>query len=761
MSRLKLKSKNKEGRTKKAGGKRQKAKRMVSLLPFTFYLLYSDIAVAQTPSPTPPLSPSSSLRVVVNSNQDGSPTPDSALTLREAIEVVNGTLNVDKLSDAEKAQITPTTDGSRIEFNLQKSATTIQLQSQLPDLATPGLVIDGSTQPGYDPKSSATAEIAIPVPVVTITPAPGKEVFRGLTVVADDVTIRGLSIYGFTASPVKQILGNIAFDTNPKPVTLTTPPGDIVIAHRFPPPNTSHQQPPNDDFPFRESDVAPKNVVIENNWLGLTADEKMPQTTSAFGVYVFNSQGATIRRNRIYYHDGSAVITSVRGENTVVRENIIVGNGIAGMPDALRFEGLVNQSQVLGNLICANDGAGVYLFKPQGNVKIQNNKITHNGRRLRRSAVYLMGSNHQVVDNEIDHQTGPGVVVSAFSQNDIGQNSPAIRNVIQNNKFAVLEGLSIDLNSQQNLDVSDFQVGDGPNSQRDSGNRRLETGNAAINAPEFTQRAFPPTGNNVTLQGKADRGSQVTIYRLGDYQRGKQALYQPGYGALSEPLTTVSVDEEGNFSATVENLQIGDAVSAIATDPQYGTSEPAVAAIIGPAGTAPNLTPNSQPTPTQPFQCTSRPVPPPPPTPPAPPPPPPPIRIQAPNNIHFALDKSFISKDSAAVLDRVAEVLQQYPFIVIELEGHTDPRASNEYNLALGKRRALSVRNYLLRKGVAPERMTIRSFGETQRATEGATRVDYARDRRVEIIYKDIRGIDLIVEPQEQDLQIEPARRGR
>ncbi|MCX7594226.1 MAG: OmpA family protein [Fischerella sp.] len=755
MFRLKVETKNKEGRRKKIKGKKQKAKRIVSLLPFTFYLLllYSDIAVAQTPSP------SSSLRVVVNSNQDGSPTPDSALTLREAIEVVNGTLSVDKLSDAEKTQITPTTDGSRIEFNLQKSATTIQLQSQLPDLATPGLVIDGSTQPGYDPKSSATAEIAIPVPMVTITPAPGKEVLRGFTVVADGVTIRGLSIYGFTASPVKQILGNIAFDTNLKPVTLTTPPGDIVIAHRFPPPDTSRQQPPNDDFPFHESDVAPKNVLIENNWLGLTTDEKMPQTTSAFGVYVFNSQGATIRRNRIYYHDGSAIITSVYGENTVVKENIIVGNGIAGMPDALRFEGLLNQSLVVGNLICGNDGAGVYLFKPQGNVKIQNNKITHNGRRLRRSAVYLMGSNHRVVDNEIDHQTGPGVVVSAFSRNDVGRNTPAIRNIIQNNKFAALEGLSIDLNSQQNLDVSDFQVGDGPNPQRDSDNRRLETGNGAINAPAFTQRAFPPTGNNVTLQGKADRGSQVTIYRLGDYQTGKQALYQPGYGALSEPLTTVSVDEGGNFSATVENLQIGDAVSAIATDPQYGTSEPAVAAIIGPAGTLPNLTPNSQPTPTLPFQCTSRPVPPPPPPPPAPPPPPPPIRIQAPNNVHFALDKSFISKESAAVLDRVAEVLQQYPFIVIELEGHTDPRASNEYNFALGKRRALSVRNYLLRKGVAPERMTFRSFGETQRATEGRTRLDYARDRRVEIIYKDIRGIDLIVEPQEQDLQIEPARK--
>ncbi|GAB1541491.1 hypothetical protein NUACC21_41620 [Scytonema sp. NUACC21] len=756
------------------------------LLPITFYLLPSDVAVGgqgiaplqkstvetrhggsaqmlppklqsqrEIPAPTPSRSPSS-YRVVVNSNQDSDVKADEQLTLREAIEIANGTLSVEQLSSAERTQIQPTNGGgSLIEFNLSGGATTIQLQRQLPDLAAPGLVIDGTTQPGYDASTSATAEIAIPIPVVAITPAPNREIFRGLTVVADGVTIRGLNLYGFTANPIKQQLGNLLiYDGVPKPVTLTTPPGDIVISHPLPPPNTREQQPPNDDFPFYDKDVPPKNVVIENNWLGLTVDEKVPETTSAFGVYVFNSQGATIRRNRIYYHEGSAIITSVRGENTVVTENIIVGNGLAGMPDALRFEGVINKSQIVGNLICANDGAGVYLFKPEGDVQIQNNRITYNGRRLRRAAVYLMGSNHQVTGNEIDYQTGPGVVVSAFPNSK--------QNIIQNNKFAALEGLSIDLNTQGNLDVSDFQRGDGPNPRRNSANRRQDTGNAAINAPEFATRTFVPTGNTITLQGKADPGSEVTIYRLGDYQSGKQALYEPGYGALREPLGTAKVDEKGNFSVTIDNLQNGDIVSAIATDPRYGTSEPAVAAFIGTSGTSPNLTPETKPQRIQPPQCTSRPAPPEPPPEPAPEPPPEAIRIQVPRNVHFALDKSFISQASAAVLDRVAEVLQQYPFIVIELQGHTDPRASDAYNQALGRRRALSVRNYLLRKGVAPERMTIRSFGESQRKVPGGTDiVDYARDRRVEIIFRDIRGIDLIIEDQEQDLQIERQQRRR
>ncbi|MBE9211112.1 OmpA family protein, partial [Plectonema cf. radiosum LEGE 06105] len=714
----------------------------------------------------PPISPvPTPVRVVVNSNADGPVTADAQLTLREAIEVVNGTLTPQQLSSAEQPQITPATGGSTIAFNLPTGGTTIELQTVLPDLAVPGLTIDGSTQPGYDPNTSATAEIEIPIPLVTIKPATGQEVFRGLTVVADNITIRGLNLYGFNAEPIKQQLGSaLIYDGEPEPATLTTPPGDIVIAHRFPPPDISQQRPPNDDFPFYERNEPPKNVVIENNWLGITADERVPEQISAFGVYLFNSQGATIRKNRISYHAGSAIITSVRAENTQVEQNIIIGNGIDGMPDALRFEGVVDNSQILGNLICANDGAGVYLFKPQGKILVQNNKITYNGRRLRRAAVFVMGSEHQIIGNEIDHQTGPGVVVTAFPHNDIGKSGPAIRNDIRNNKFAALEGLSIDLNSQRNLGVIDFQRGDGPNPRRTSVNRRKETGNAAINAPEFTEKYFLPSGSSAIVTGKADEGSEVTFYRLGDYQRGPNAIYQPGFGALTEPLTIVSVGEDGKFTAQLENVQTGDVISAIATDPQYGTSEPAIATIIGVEGTIPNVKVQAPINPIKPPECISRPVPPPPPQPPAPPPAPPeappePIRIQVPRNVHFALDKSFISDESAKVLDQVAEVLKQYPFIVIELQGHTDPRASDAYNQALGRRRALSTRNYLLRQGIAPERMTIRSFGESQRKVPGSTDiVDYARDRRTEIIFKDVRGIDLIIEDQEQDLQIERRR---
>ena len=699
----------------------------LALCPF----LLPTVAVSQT---------SDSLQVVVNSNQDGPVLPDGVMTLREAIEIVNGTLPLEKLSAAQKAQVSvvnqqQTNGRSRISFNLPPNQTTIRLNSELPPLASPGLVVDGTTQPGYYASRSATAEITIPIPVVAIAPAPDHEILRGLTVVADGVTIRGLSLYSFTARP--------------QGATLPTPPADIFIAHRLPPPDTSQQQPPKSNFPFHIRDIPPKDVTIEDNWLGLTPDEKMPQTTSAFGVSVFNSLGTTIRRNRIYNHDGSGIITSVRAENLKVLENIIVGNGIAGMPDAVRLEGIIDRTEISANLICGNDGAGVYLFKPEGQAQIQNNQIIFNGRRLRRAAVYLMGSGHRVTGNQIRYQTGPGVVVTAYPKSD--------RNLIQGNSFSGLEGLSIDLNTlnpniEQSVDVIDYEVGDGPNPQRNSPNRRKDTANSAINAPQFVSPEFFTLNGKVTVFGTADPGSQVEVYRVNPEPQTPNS--EPNYGPLSESLGTATADSSGRFGLSL-GLQPGDRLSAIATLPQYGTSEPAFnASVRAVDGTSP---PESPPTPVVP-RCTTPPPPPTPPIPPVTPPSPLPIRIRVPRNIHFALDKDIISPDSAAVLDRIAAVLQQYPFILVEIQGYTDPRASNAYNLNLGSRRSLSARNYLLKRGIAPERMTIRSFGKTKLRTPGNGRVDYARDRRVEFILKDARGLDIINEEQDNDLQLEPAR---
>ncbi|BAY82203.1 hypothetical protein NIES267_16820 [Calothrix parasitica NIES-267] len=701
-----------------------KIKRLLTSLPILL-LTTPNIAFAQ---PNTALS----LSVTVNSNQDGAIQADGNLTLREAISIVNGSLSLEQLSTTEQSLVSSGSNQAEIKFNLPPGQTIIRLQTVLPALINPGTVVDGTSQSGYDSTKSATAEIEIPIPVVEITSAPDKEVFRGLTIAADNVTVRGLSMYGFTSKHTD---------------TASLPPGNIVIT-----PYSSvlisdketRRQGDKENF----SSQPPKNVTIQNNWLGITSEEKVPEKTSAFGVSVFNATGTNINRNLIANHEGSAIITGQFAENTQIQSNIIVGNGIAGVPDAIRLEGQVNNSQVTSNLICANDGSGVYLFKPEGSVQIQSNNIKYNGRRLRRAGVYLMGSNHEVLNNQITNQPGSGVAITAYPDSK--------KNIVRDNNFANIEGLSIDLNYRNTAGVRDFQRGDGPNPPRNSGNRRKDSANGAINAPEFLSSEFIVIDGKVNIDGKADPGSEIDIYKVNPNSKQQIDLY-PAYSALGEVIARVQTDEKGRFKATFTDLQPGEIISAIATQNKYGTSEPAANSAIksiNSSGTIQNPTSRSQNS--ENPNCVTRPVPPAPEPIPEPiPEPPKPITLSVPRNIHFALDKDFISQKSGEVLDRIAQVLEQYPNIVIELQGHTDSRASDAYNKDLARRRATNARNYLIRRGIRPERMTIRSFGERQLKTPENSVVDFARNRRVEILFFDVRGIDIEFENQERDLQIE------
>jgi outer membrane protein OmpA-like peptidoglycan-associated protein len=677
-------------------------------------------AIAQT-QPTSQSSNKStfpSLQIRVNSNADGQIMPDDRLTLREAIAVANGTLKLEKLSAAERDNITPSTlTGSQIQFALPPDQTTILLTEALPAIAAPNLLIDGTSQAGYNSKSFAR-EVDIPTPIVAITPADNVTILRGLAIAADRVTIRGLSIYGFNA-----------LHTN----TTTTPPADIFISHLLPPPDTTEQQQPAKYSPFYEDgNIPPKGVVIEANWLGIPPTGDMSLRRSAFGVSIFNGVETIVRRNRIGNHQGSGIITSVSAIGSQILDNAIVGNGIAGMPDAIRLEGKIDKLLVRSNLICGNDGSAIFLFKPEGAIKIDQNVISGNGRGLRRAAVYLMGNDHVVSNNRILHQAGSGVAIAAFPKSD--------RNLIRNNQFATLEGMSIDLLAQRNTEAFDFRSGDGVNNQRNSYYRRVDTANGAINAPIFLAPEFYLVNGKVGIDGTADVGSEIDLYRVSE----ANTLYGP----LSEFLTTVKVDDKGKFAVSLDNLKAGDTISAIATDPEYGTSEPAHNARIAELGAPLKAIVPATPNLSNRIVCLTPPLA-------LTPPPPSQIVLRVPRNIHFALDQDEVSPASAKVLDQIVEVLQQYETIAIDLEGHTDPRAGDSYNLDLGLRRARAARNYLLRRGVAPERMTIRTFGERQRLTQGSSIVDFARDRRVEVIFQDVRGIEIKFENQEDDLQLE------
>ncbi|MEL6553832.1 MAG: OmpA family protein [Cyanobacteria bacterium J06621_11] len=669
------------------------------------------------------VSQSAFVQVTVNSGNDGPVQADLRLTLREAIEITNGTLSVSSLSEAEQQRVVSAGSASTILFDLPEDETTIELASVLPAIAQPGLTIDGTTQAGYDPTRSATAEIDIPIPVVAVRPQPNIEVFRGLTISASNVTIRGLSLYGFNA---------------PSQITNSTPPADIFISHQPIPLRRDMTLPE----VGRETakDDAPSGVVIEQNWLGITPEETMPELPSGFGVSVFDSAGTTIQNNRIEYHNGSAIISGRQADNLEIVSNIIVSNGLSGMPDAIRLDGRVENGLISQNLMCGNDGSSVFLFKPEGSVTIVDNDIRFNGQRLRRAAIYVMGDGHRILDNQITNQKGGGVVVTAFGQ---GPNTQSTDNVVAGNRFHHIEGLSIDLNARRDRAAQDFQRGDGPNPKRNSRQRRQDTGNGAVNAPEFVSSEFFVIDGSVIVRGVADPSNEVELYR--------SVGLVSEYGPLSEPLEAVVADEDGNFEFVLDEFVGGEVLSAIATDSRYGTSEPAkntaVRSLDG--NTSGRIfAPVSMP------QCTT-PMPPTPPVAPDLPIIPPAIQLEVPRNIHFALDKDFVSLESAAVLDRIAAVLNEYPSIVVDLHGHTDSRASESYNQDLARRRAESARRYLLSKGIGAERMTIRSFGETELLVNETDRTNFARNRRVEFVFQDVRGVDITFVNQEEDLQIE------
>jgi peptidoglycan-associated lipoprotein len=78
----------------------------------------------------------------------------------------------------------------------------------------------------------------------------------------------------------------------------------------------------------------------------------------------------------------------------------------------------------------------------------------------------------------------------------------------------------------------------------------------------------------------------------------------------------------------------------------------------------------------------------------------------------FAFDSDELDDTARAALNEDAQVLKQYGTWVVTIEGHTDERGSAEYNLALGERRALAAKNYLVSLGIAADRLRIVSYGK-------------------------------------------------
>jgi outer membrane protein OmpA-like peptidoglycan-associated protein len=89
------------------------------------------------------------------------------------------------------------------------------------------------------------------------------------------------------------------------------------------------------------------------------------------------------------------------------------------------------------------------------------------------------------------------------------------------------------------------------------------------------------------------------------------------------------------------------------------------------------------------------------------------------DEIFFDFDKSSIRKDAAEALDKLVDVLNANKSIIIRIEAHADSRGSDEYNLKLSDRRAKSSRDYLVEKGIHPDRIvSAKGFGESKLVNE-------------------------------------------
>ena len=107
------------------------------------------------------------------------------------------------------------------------------------------------------------------------------------------------------------------------------------------------------------------------------------------------------------------------------------------------------------------------------------------------------------------------------------------------------------------------------------------------------------------------------------------------------------------------------------------------------------------------------------------------------DRVFFESDQTDLTPTAVATLDKQAQWLSRYPRYTFLVEGHADERGTREYNLALGDRRAHSVRNYLESRGVAANRMTTISWGKERPAVEGSTEEAWAQNRRAVTVLPD------------------------
>lgn len=99
------------------------------------------------------------------------------------------------------------------------------------------------------------------------------------------------------------------------------------------------------------------------------------------------------------------------------------------------------------------------------------------------------------------------------------------------------------------------------------------------------------------------------------------------------------------------------------------------------------------------------------------------------DRVYFDLAQNTLSSEAQATLDRQAAWLARYPQVTVQLAGNCDDRGTEEYNIALGNRRANAARDYLVAKGVSADRLSTISYGKDRPAATGDDEQSWAQNR--------------------------------
>jgi len=462
-------------------------------------------------------------------------TSDNATagSLRWAITQANATAGTHTI-----AFNIPATDPGYYTENATSHWWRIQLASTLPLITRAGVTIDGTTQTSNQGNTNpgqvgtggtvGTDNLALPRynrPEIEITRT-SSSVVRGLDLGADDITVKGLAVYGFGSSSASTANSQIRAYS-----------GD--------------------------------NTLVEDCLIGTRANGADPgYDTKSSGIYLRGGASGAIRNNYIGYNMSGIYVSGT--SDWTISGNEILQNAMRYQYDGVNLYTNSQRVTLTGNLCRDNGGAGIDAYRGAGNYLLENNTLLRNGiNGFDTSGARLMASNNTLRKNIATENRGPGFIVPQ----NIGSYKSQY-NVISQNSCYDNGGLGIDLirnGSDQNINE---RTGDGVNFN--DGIYVASQGNRGMDYPVLTAATL--FVNTLFLTGYVGTDNTSTKFSTSTLEFFTTAPDPSGYGEgriYLGPYTMAGANNSFtcNIDVTGKGLLNTDYLTGTARDTTGNTSE--------------------------------------------------------------------------------------------------------------------------------------------------------------------------------------------